>query len=145
MGTMETDYIKELGLVKGFSGNQLIIEKTGSDNCNACRLKTFCSLKNNLEFTITTDEDFQIGEIVDILISPKKRLYSSFIVYILPLIVMFLFFYVAHNFLNLSENIAAIISILSLTVSFSLIFLINNKQKNNDNIQIKRRHLKGED
>ena len=134
--------MKEKGIIKSINGKRVVIERIQEGSCSSCAMKGLCNIKNQIDISVETSESFEIGEIVEIVVSPQTRLSSSFIIYIMPLLFMIIFYYLSFNLLNLTETSSVFISFSSLAISFLLIKIIDKNTKNKSNVVIKKDYNK---
>ena len=99
------------------------VKKTNQDSCNACRIRHICGGENLPELTISTDESFQIGEIIELIIEPKMRVFSGFLFFIFPTLIFVSFFCISFLVFTLSEQLSILVAFISLPLSFFLVVL----------------------
>ena len=131
--------MSETVTVKAIDGKTLVIERNNPGACNGCRANLFCNMQNKSEITLETEDTFEIGDEVELLVSPQSRILSSFIVYIVPLLVLVIFYFISFELFNFSEIVSIVISFISLIVSFFIIKLFNKRFDNTNVIQIMRK------
>jgi sigma-E factor negative regulatory protein RseC len=126
--------MKSSGLVKEKDGNKLtvsIYKESACSHCNNCSENS--KISNTLTF-ISENKDVRVGDIIKFEAEDRMILKAAFIVYIIPLIFMFLG-YILGDKLNLSEGKKIIISFGSLIFTFFVIFfydklIVKNKIEN---------------
>ena len=131
-------HISETGIIDSIEGKNIFIVRENPPTCDNCKIKSMCNIQNKQKISIKTDEVYEIGEKIELIINPKIRLLSSFLVYILPVISLILIYYIANIIFKLSETISIIISFSSLFIVYFLIKYIDKKFEHNHNISIKR-------
>ena len=127
----------ETGIIKSV-GDKIIVAKENTDNCNSCKMKMLCHNQSITEFEVITSEKFAIGEKVEIIINPYKRIFASFIVFILPVLILIITYYISFSLFFKSEPFSIVLSIISLLISYVIIKYINKKVDNNNDIKIKK-------
>ena len=112
--------MRETGIVKkvydGYAQIQSVRKTACGDSCASC--SGGCKLTKNM-VSANNDIGAEVGDVVEFEASTNKVLKSAFLVYILPLIVFFITYFVAAAVLK-SNFIAFIISL----VMFGLVFVI---------------------
>jgi len=119
----------EAGIVVGIYDGFIKVKRTAPQNCNTCRIRHICGSENLPEFTIKTNEEYKIGELVDIIIDPKGRLFAVTLFYIMPIIIFLCSYIISVYILKFSEYVSIILSFLSLGLSFFIVIEINKKLK----------------
>ncbi len=118
---------EDLGRVKEIDGKFAIVEMIKSGSCDSCAIHGFCGAGNKaVHHRIKTDIKLQAGDTVQVFIAPELKILSSFILFILPIIVMIGFYFLGKQFLN-SEGKVIITSFIGLLLSGLAIFIIDKK------------------
>ena len=130
--------MSETGKIINITPTQATIQKSDTTSCNACNIKSICNYKNQKEFTIENTDNLQVGDTVELIITPNQRLFSSFVAYILPLIIFFILYLVFSEALKLNELFSIMFSLLWIPFWVISLRFIN---KNSKNLQIKVKKL----
>ncbi|MCL2065512.1 MAG: SoxR reducing system RseC family protein [Candidatus Cloacimonetes bacterium] len=136
---MEKENIIETGIVKSQNENIVVITRENPDACRSCKVKATCNTKHEIDIFLETPEKYEVGEIVELIIPPNTRIFSSFIIYIAPLIILIISYIISIEIFKFNDSISIFISFLSLIISFFLIKLVNLKVKKNNDIKIIRK------
>ena len=121
----------EYGIVEKIIDNTTAIVSIDSPGeCESCPGKTSCNLfktgENHIE--VKYKEKLKIGDRVGLYFKPENRIISAIIIFFIPIVILIAAYYIGF-FIFKKENIAILISIGSLFLSFIMIvFLI---KKNN--------------
>jgi len=120
----QEDRAKVIDLFPG--GVVIEIEKSGS--CNSCAISGVCGgADSSFVHRLKTDMKLDLGDIIEISISSGVKLLSSFIVFILPILSMILFYFIAKFAIKLPENFAILISFVGLLLSGFAIYILDKK------------------
>jgi len=114
-------------VIELFNGGVVIeIEKSGS--CDSCAISGVCAgTDRSFTHRLKTEMDLKLGEVIEISISSGVKLLSSFIVFILPVLSMILFYFIAKFAVKLPENFAILVSFTGLLLSGLAIYLLDKK------------------
>ncbi|WP_297596481.1 SoxR reducing system RseC family protein [uncultured Cetobacterium sp.] len=118
--------MKNSGIVKDKKGNKITISMYKESACSHCN-KCNESAKITNNFTLISDrKDIEIGDIVTFEMEDKQVFKAALIVYILPLIAMFIGYFLGDkNGFTEGQNIG--MSFLFLVLSFLGIFVYDKK------------------
>ena len=120
------EIIEDIAIVSEVRGNEVLVEIPKSDSCDSCAAHGICSKgETTVTHWITTDLRVVKGDYVRLFIAPSLRIASSFIIFMLPVLVMLVFYLIPRFILHTSENISILISILSLGVSGLIIYYLD--------------------
>ena len=126
----------EMGKVIAKEDSGIQIEMITQEGCRACAMSRVCS-KGKKRFFIPTTEDFAIGDIVEVEVSANSRIFSSFVVFIIPVIFMIAFYFISKLFF--SEDISVGFAILGILVSFFFIKFLDKKVEDRLDVKILRK------
>lgn len=119
---------EDLGIVREYKDGIAIIEIQPHGGCKSCAMHGVCGTPTQPIFhRIPTNADLQEGDRVTILVEPGTRVFSSLVLFLLPIVLMLIFYAIAKFALHTSENMAVLASILSLLVSLGIIKLIDKR------------------
>ena len=109
--------MKSNGKVIAINGNRIKLKMFKESSCAHC---SGCGDANKLarELEVTYDGDVEIGDIVTFELEDSKMLKIGFTVYILPIIMMILGFFIS-NKMGGSEKISVLVSYAFLVLSFA--------------------------
>ena len=109
--------MKSNGKVIAINGNRIKLKMFKESSCAHC---SGCGDANKLarELEVTYDGDIEIGDIVTFELEDSKMLKIGFTVYILPIIMMILGFFIS-NKMGGSEKISVLVSFAFLVLSFA--------------------------
>ena len=83
----------EIGLVKKIEPSKVLIEADPDASCTTCEAKHGCMMSSETKkryIWIETTEQIDVGDKVEFTIEEKAMILSSFLLYILPIIMLFL-------------------------------------------------------
>ena len=113
--------MKSSGLVKKKSGNKITISMYKESACSHCN-KCSDSAKIANDFTfISNKTNVEIGDIITFEMEDNQVFRAAIIVYIIPLIIMFLFYFIADK-IGMSEGECIGMSFGGLVTAFICIF-----------------------
>lgn len=134
------DNHEDIAVVRKIEENivQVEIERTGS--CEGCAVSGICNSNNKIILhKIKTDLKLKIGDKVQVNIAPSLRVFSSFVVFIIPIITMLSFYLISKYLFKLNEDLSIIISLLGLLLSGLFIYLIDKKFANKLSFKITKK------
>jgi len=104
------------------------VELAEKEVCHKCPSESFCKLTTGGSRTIDALNEMgaKVGDTVKIEISSKNILVSAFFVYIYPILVL-LFAGALTQLISGSQNLAIIIGLTALAVSFLVVRFVNRK------------------
>ena len=120
------DNHEDIAVVRKIEGYfvHLEVERTGS--CDGCAVSGICntSVKTILH-KIKTDLKLVIGDRVHVNIAPSLRVFSSFVVFIIPILTMLSFYLTSKYLFALNEDLSIVISMFGLLLSGLFIYIID--------------------
>ena len=106
--------MKKIGQVVNIDNDEAFIKvpraSSCGDNCQSC--SSGCS--DNGHLIKIKNEDYNLGEFVELIAKPKNVLLYSVLAYGLPLTIMILTIIYSISFLQLSETVGGLLGLLSL-------------------------------
>jgi positive regulator of sigma E activity len=115
----------------------VLVELEKNETCGSCSASLFCMGSGSTKrFKVKTSLDLQPGDRVVLNISSGTRLFSSFIVFIMPVLLMLIFYAVGRFLFSLNEQWSVFVSIMGLLVSFFLVIIIDRRVENKLNVEI---------
>ncbi len=119
---------EDRAVVKEVRGKKVILETMKSGACDSCAAHALCAGQDRcVEIVTESDIPLKKGDIVNIEISAGIKLFSSFIIFVFPILVMFAAYFISKMLLSLSENFSVLITILSLLPSIVIIRILDKK------------------
>ena len=118
---METGIIKDLK-----SHNHVIINLEIRSECSKCSSNISCNRNVKCENLIEAIcyDDVKIGDMVEVDISAKKRVVFAILIFLAPVLFLFLFYYISKIFFT-KEIYSIIASVSGLSVYFILLFIVS--------------------
>ncbi|MBP7562307.1 MAG: SoxR reducing system RseC family protein [Candidatus Cloacimonetes bacterium] len=132
---------EETGIVVNSTPNDVWVERMSLEGCKSCAMSGVCGSKNTPQLKFKNDADYHIGDIVLIHISSSTRLMSSFIIFIVPVILLILTFALFYYVLNTSEKISILVGFLSLFLSALIIGLYDKYLAKTKAVSISKKDL----
>ncbi len=124
----------EYGVVKSRQGDFYTLELGNTSGCHGCLLAGVCGVQNKV-VQVRSELELDIGEKVDVEVKASDRILSSFVVFVLPIMLMVLFYFLGGLFLDV-ESGQTIFSFLGLGLGALLIRFIDKNAK--IKVEIKR-------
>jgi len=139
---METQ--EDIAVVKSVDDKTVTIQIKKTDSCKSCSMKGVCGTSSKpIEHKIKTDLELKVGDRVKVYLSPGVKILSSFIIFVFPILLMILFYFLGKILLN-SENLAILISIIGLLFSGIIIYFIDKKYAKKIHFEIVEKILNNE-
>lgn len=119
---------RDSGLIVETSGEEVLVEVQRKGSCKNCSVNMLCMGNSEKVSFKVKKPDFAVssGDLVYLEIAPTDRLFSSFVLFIFPILAMLLFYFLIRHALGLSEDFAIFGSLLGLLLSGIVIKLIDN-------------------
>ena len=118
---------EDIAVVKSVKDKTVTIQIKKTDSCKSCSMKGICGTSSRpVEQKIQTDLELKVGDLVKVYLSPGVKIFSSFIVFIFPILLMILFYFLGKILLD-SENLAILFSFIGLLSSGIIIYFIDKK------------------
>ena len=127
------DENREAAEVIQLKADGVVVKLLESEGCKSCVLGGVCN-KNSKTFFVKTSQSFDSGDKVQVEVKPSVRVFSSFVVFILPVLVMLGAYGLAKIFFT--ESTSVLVAILSLPVSFVIIKAIDKTYKDSLTVKI---------
>jgi len=122
------EIIEDIAIVSEVKDHKVLVKLPESDSCASCAIHGICQVGDNTSsHWIDTDLRLQVGDKVKIFISPALKIMSSFIVFLLPVIMMILVYLIIKYLFMGSENASILGSVLSLGLSAVIIYALDKK------------------
>ncbi len=125
---------QEYGIVKKREGSVYTLELGNSNGCHGCLLAGVCGRQGKV-VQIDSDLNMEIGEKVSLEVKASDRILSSFVVFVVPVVLMICFYFLGGLFLS-GQTKQTIFSFLGLVVGALVIRFIDKNAK--IEVEIKR-------
>jgi positive regulator of sigma E activity len=136
-----SDEILETAIVTNIIDNQIFVKKIDQKTCTSCSIRSLCHKNDLSEIAVVSSETYQIGEIVYMVVSSQQRLLSAFYIYLCPVILLFICYFVFSQLLNLSEMKSILFSTLWIPLWIAIAMLVNRRFFEKLTINIKKKEL----
>lgn len=128
---MDIKTVRHSGKVVKISGNKITAEIIVSEACGSCQAKQMCFSKGKamtVEAQIGDNEEFEIGEEVNVAFKQKLAAAGVFLAYVFPMILFFavMFLVIA---LTDSQDKGCILGLITLPVYFFILYKFRHKIK----------------
>lgn len=115
----------------------ILIEIQKSGSCKSCAMSGICGGQDrSFRHRLKTEMPFKKGDLIEVSISSGVKLMSSFIVFIMPVLAMILFYFLAKYAIRLPEDFSILASFGGLLISGILIYLLDKKFANKVHFEI---------
>lgn len=126
------------GIVKEIEGKVVTVELVRGGSCQSCSLHGFCFPQNKPAlFKLKSDLDLAIDDEVELMVAAEGRLLASFIIFGLPVIMLFLGYLLGSMFL--SEPLSIALAFITMGFSFFIIKLCDKRWGKNIKVEILRK------
>lgn len=115
---------EETGVVVALEGRFAYIERIHLAGCKNCAMHGLCGSKDNPKLKFYNNIHLQVGDFVQININAGLRIFSSFIVFVFPIIMLFIFLVIGMLF-KLSEKISVLMAFGGLILAFLIVWMID--------------------
>ena len=109
------------GIVKEVKGSKVVVS-TSKGGCHSCPLSKICSINDIEEVEAIADEDLKVGDKVKLHNSDLRLIVFSFVLFIVPLIVLVTVYALLGN--TLKEGIKILIALFAMGLYFVLLGFI---------------------
>jgi len=114
-------------VIEVFKGG-VVVEMEKSGSCDSCAIHGVCAGSDKtFRHRLKTDMPLKKGDLLELTISSEIKILSSFVVFILPVLSMILFYFLAKFALGVSENFSILISFAGLLLSGIFIYVLDKK------------------
>lgn len=119
---------EDLAVVKEINDGFVFIEMQTSGSCDKCAMHGIChGMDKKLQHKIKTDMELNEGDLIRVQVSASMRVFSSFIIFIFPILAMLLFYGLGKYLFRFSENFSILFSFAGLILSGITIYFIDKK------------------
>ncbi len=131
------EFQEDTAIVKKIENDKVTVEIQRTGACDKCAISGICGAGDkNIQVQIRTDSNLQVGDLVKIHISAGTKIFSSFILFIFPILVMIFFYIFVKYIFQFSEDFSIIFSIFGLLFSGIFIYYIDKKYERKINFKI---------
>lgn len=129
------EILKEKGIVESCNDTNIEIAIHSSDDCEECTAKLFCkpTFDNKNILSVNTNDKFQIGDSVDIVVKGKTVFLFAFFLYGLPLILLIVALLLGLHILGNTSNHELYSFVFSISLLAVYYLLFNQFIKHNSN------------
>ena len=120
------DNHEDIAIVRKIEGNFIHAEVERTDSCEGCAVSGICNANDKIILhKIKTDLKLEINDRVQVNIAPSLRVFSSFVVFIIPILTMLSFYLISKYLFALNEDLSIVISMFGLLLSGLFIYIID--------------------
>ena len=135
---LEIDKDISLGIVKSVSDNKISVSRINTDSCGSCSMHGICGVKNQIDLVFKTSDSFKVGDTVEIIVSAEAKIFSAFIIFVFPILLMIIFYAVSFYFFKLTEGFSILLSIIGLVCSVFFIKIIDKRFELKERVRIRK-------
>jgi positive regulator of sigma E activity len=119
---------EDLAVVKEIKDGFVFIEMQTSGSCDKCAMHGICQgMDKKLQHKMRTDMELSEGDLIRVQVSASMMVFSSFIIFIFPILSMLLFYGLGKYLFRFSENFSILFSFAGLILSGITIYFIDKK------------------
>jgi len=135
---MNTELIEDSGVITAVDEKYTTVEIVRGGGCKSCSMQGFCFKKSTpAQFVLSTELDLQIGDKVQLEISPGGRTMASLLVFGLPIACLFAGFLVAGIWFP--ELISIAFAFIFMSMGFLIVRLLDKNLSKHLSIKIARK------
>ena len=94
---------QEYGVVRARSGNSYTLELGNEGGCHGCLLAGVCNHQNKT-VEVQSELDLSLGQKVALEVKPSDRILSSFVIFVVPIVLMIIFYFLGGLFLDFESG-----------------------------------------
>ncbi|MBN2461596.1 MAG: SoxR reducing system RseC family protein [Candidatus Cloacimonetes bacterium] len=122
------EYKEDIGTVITCGNGEAVVEISPGESCTNCKLVSICGGGTRpSRFRIKTGLALTAGDKVRISVTAGIRIISSLIIFIMPILLMIIFYLFSRFLLMFKENLSILISLVGLAISGLLIYILDKK------------------
>ncbi len=118
---------QEFGVVKSREGKVYTLELGNNSGCHGCLLAGVCNRQGKI-VKVNSDLEMEIGEKVSLEVKASDRILSSFVVFVVPIILMICFYFLGGLFLD-GQTKPTFFSFLGLILGALVIRFVDKRAK----------------
>ena len=124
---MTEDVHEDIAIVKEINNGEVVVEIEPSGACDSCSISGVCGGKDKkVIHRIKTDRRLELGQKVRIEISSGLRIVSSLMLFLFPIILMIIFYFIAKE-IGINEDFSILISFAGLLLSGIVLKIVDKK------------------
>ena len=125
---MEQNNPEDLAVIIEIHNDFVIAEMKKSGSCKSCSMSGMCmGTKSSITHKIPTKNRYEIGDVIEVSISAGYKIFSSFLIFVFPILMMIVFYLFSSSILHFIENISILISFIGLLFSGVIIYFVDKK------------------
>jgi len=133
-----SDQIAHQGIVTNRYGDKAVIQLMQAGSCHSCHMKDFCGVDDDERSRFeVSDSNLEIGDHVNVEISPASGFLATFWAYIFPFILMFVVI-AGGSVMGLSEAILGTVALLLLVPYYLLLSAFRKHFSNHLHLHISK-------
>jgi len=135
---MTEEQHEDVGIVKEVAGNMFSVEVERGGGCKSCSMQGFCFKKNEpVQFLLSSDLPLEVNDRVELEIAPEGRVMASLMIFGIPILALFVGYYVSAAWLT---ELGAILSSFALmALSIFLVRWLDKRLGGKLKVSIKRK------
>lgn len=123
---MDEQITCDVATVTAVGSKSVSVEIQRSGGCKSCSVSSLCFGKDlSVTCEIETDMTLEVGDRVELVISPQSRVLASLLIFLVPILALFGGYYVSHVWLG--ESYAVLGAFLLMILSFIGIWRLDKK------------------
>jgi len=123
--------------------NEVLVEMERKGGCSSCSMNVLCmGGANQKRFKVQTTLKLSKGDAVRLNISPASRLLSSFIVFVVPVLMLIVGYYFVKLILKMPEDAAVFGSLLTMLFSVIILKIADKKFSSKIKVEIVEKIVK---
>lgn len=125
----------EIGIVTKVNGQRVTVELERGGGCKSCSMRGMCFSKGKpAVFELETSLELAPGDRVSIEVSPRARIMSSLLIFLMPVIFLFIGYIVAAEYLIELASIG--VGFLAMALSFLIVRIVDKRVGNHLDIRL---------
>ena len=133
-----TEEISDSGIVTAVNGNKVTVELQRGGGCKSCAMHGLCNTKSTpAVFHLNSSIPLEIGDRVELEVSPSGRVLSSLLIFGTPVLALFIGFLIAETWF--SELISIFVAFTTMALSFYIVRFCDRKWGSKLKIEIARK------
>lgn len=136
---MNSESTEDIGIVTAVNGNRITVEIAKGGGCKSCQMHGICGTSATpIVLTFEANAVYNVGDKVRISASTGIKLLSTVIVYLLPLVTLFVSFIIARHYMQ--ELGAILVGFIGLCLSFLIVRYLDKKISKHISFQLGGRY-----
>lgn len=113
------------------NSDKTVLVGCSSQACNACKVRMFCNSKNDSSFPARNCKnlDLKVGDSVELFLPPAKTVFSTALVFVLPLMFFPIGYLICKKVFAVNEIINALCGFSAMATAFCFSAVFIRKQK----------------